>query len=309
MKSASSIHDIDFVSKVSYLYKLFLMRVKGGQSYNLIPWEDIREYESILVKYCPTKQRLVEHQVLEIGYGARPWRLLSMASLGVDIKGIDLDRPVYGLNLKRLGEALKYNGFERFIKSLVRCFLFDTRDLNYLKKELSYLNKKLTIDQSRMLIGNAAERRHFQDDSFTFVFSEDVFEHIPSADLPKVLSNIKNWLKNGGIFVVRPNVWTGISGGHDPDYYPNDIILEKAPHSKAWLHLLDPNFKVNTYLNRLRLQDYIELFSKEFEILEIKHKHDRLGEKYLTPDLFKRLSSTYSREELLTNQISFVLRA
>ena len=310
MRSASSESGINILTKAIYFYKLFKIRVNDDKRETIIPWRDIYEYESILAKYLPNEgQKLVDHRVLEIGYGARPWRLLSMVSMGINIQGIDLDRPTYGYNPKRLIGALKRNGFERFIKSFVRGLFFDRSDIRALKNELRAVNKNLTLDEKCMMVGNAKESHHFNPNSFTFAFSEDVFEHIPGEDIPHVLDNIKTWLQPGGIAVIRPNVWTGITGGHDPDYYPDEILAGRAPHTKAWMHLLQPDFKVNTYLNRLRLQDYVRLFSERFEILEVIQKHKQLGKEYLSADLLSQLSPDYSEEELLTNQISFVLRA
>jgi SAM-dependent methyltransferase len=310
MRSASNEKNIGLVSRIRYALKLLQMRMQTGEKPQIIPWTDIHEYEYFLAKYSPNKKsKLVDNQVLEIGFGARPWRLISLASLGVDIKGIDLDRPTYGFSPKRLLQVLKENGVERFVKSLARGVLYDRADLRQLKAELKSQNKELVLAASRMVVGNAGETRHFAPDSFTFAFSEDVFEHIPPTVLPKVVENLKRWLKPGSIAVIRPHVFTGISGGHDPDLYPHKVVNQDIPQDRAWSHLLDPDFKVNTYLNKLRLADYINLFSEHFEILEMKQKYDQLGKEYLTPELREKLIPTYTEEELLTNQIAFVLRA
>lgn len=310
MKSTSSEKNINFFSKVVYALKLLHMRTKDDGSQSLIPWADINEYEIFLSNYViDNKVSLEDHSILEIGYGARPWRLISMTSLGIDISGIDLDRPTYGVNPERLLQVLKKNGLERFLKSLVRGLLYDRADLKKLEKELKVLNKSLQLDESRMIVGSASDSKHFLPASFTFAFSEDVFEHIPPEILPQVIKNMKFWLKPGSIAIVRPHVYTGISGGHDPDLYPHKIMAQTFPPHKAWSHLLDSDFKVNTYLNKVRLPDYIQLFSKHFEILEIKQKYNQLGKQYLTPEIREKLIPFYTEEELLTNQVAFVLRA
>ncbi|TAE28698.1 MAG: methyltransferase domain-containing protein [Cytophagales bacterium] len=309
MKSASHSSGVSLLDKLVYFYKLYRIRIRTNKSDSIIPWDDIREYTTIIEKYCPKGfNKLDEHRTLEIGYGARPWRLLSLASLGVDIKGIDLDRPTYGFSPKRLWEALRENGFERFLKSFVRAAIFDRADLNTLKRQLQKIDRELVIEESRMVIGNARDGNHFEPNQFSFAFSEDVFEHISSDELPSVLDNIKVWMKPGGILVIRPNVWTGICGGHDPDYYPYDVLTKQAPRDRPWEHLLNPDFAVNTYLNKLRIKDYVNLFTERFEIMEVKQKHEELGKEYLTPMLLEKLLPNYTEEELLTNQTRFVLR-
>ena len=308
MKSASSNKGITIPSRIFYSFKLFQIRLKNKQK-RIIPWQDIEEYESYLAKYMPIgQQKLTNHSVLEIGFGARPWRLFSMMSLGVDIKGIDLDQPTYGFNPKRLWRVLKTNGFERFIKSLVRGIFFDLSDIRSLKRELKKIDKTLRVDESRIIIGDVGDERHFQENSFTFAFSEDVFEHIPAAALPKVLVNIRKWLKAGSILLLRPHVYTGISGGHDPEFYHHKVKNNEAPADKAWRHLLNPHFKVNTFLNQLRIDSYVNLFSEHFEVLEIINKDPDLGKNYLTQELKDMLIGTFTLEELLTNQVAFILR-
>ena len=310
MKSASTSSNISLADKLAYFFKLFLLRARGTRGAPIIPWSDIAEYEFFMAKYLPEDERkLADHKVLEIGYGARPWRLFALASMGVDIRGIDLDKPTYGYNPKRLLSVLSRNGFERFLKSLVRGVFFDQADIRQLSNECKAIGRELTLDESRLVVGNAADGHHFGPGSFTFAFSEDVFEHIPAETLPEVLSNLKKWLKKGSLLMVRPHIYTGISGGHDPDCYPHFVADGTAPESKAWAHLLDPDYKVNTFLNRLGLHDYIRLFSEHFEVLGTKQKYDSLGKDYLTDDLRRKLIPRYSEEELLTNQVLFVLRA
>lgn len=102
-----------------------------------------------------------------------------------------------------------------------------------------------------MTVGNADEADHFEPRAFSFAFSQDVFEHIPHGVLSSVLANLKSWLKRGAICVIRPHIYTGITGGrHDPAYYAYRVQSNSIREDKAWAHLWDPEFKVNTYLNR-----------------------------------------------------------
>ncbi|MDI9363504.1 MAG: hypothetical protein QM541_01035 [Flavobacterium sp.] len=56
------------------------------------------------------------------------------------------------------------------------------------------------------------------------------------------------------------------------------------------------------------MRDYIELFSKDFEILETIDKYNNLGENYLTDNLKKELFNEFTEKELMTNQVAFVLK-
>ena len=46
------------------------------------------------------------------------------------------------------------------------------------------------------------------------VCSEDVFEHIRLSSLERLVPRMAAWLAPHGIALIRPNVFTGITGGH-----------------------------------------------------------------------------------------------
>jgi hypothetical protein len=308
MKTASSNEKISFLEKISYAFKLFRKRLAGG--YHVVgAWNDIDEYQAILQQYDDTHEgELTKHRVLEIGYGARPWRLFTLLSVGVDIIGIDLEQPTYGFNILRLLKVLRKNGFERFMKSSVRGLLFDRQDLRLLEGELRQRGKPLIICDKRLLVGNASDQHHFAPNSFTFIYSEDVFEHIPTSLLPDIVENMYCWMIPQAIALIRPHIFTGISGGHDPDYYQDRVQLKKVDPNRAWAHLWDSHYVVNTYLNRMRLSDYVALFEKRFEILAIKQKFDRLGLDYID-HIRKKVPSTFTEDELLTDEVLFILKS
>lgn len=309
MKSASSQQGVSPAQKVIYLAKLFKMRLSGGGS-EIGPWKNLEEYRELLAKYREGDCRTLEgNRILEVGYGARPWRLLTLLSMGIDATGIDLDSPTLGASPARLLEVLKQNGVERFAKSLVRGLLFDTRDLRQLDHELRPRGAKLEYDSKRLLVGNAANPDSFEENAFDFVFSEDVFEHIPEDQLRQVSKNISRWLRPGGIALIRPHVYTGIAGGHDPDFYPHNVVKGVSPKDRAWAHLWDTQFAVDTYLNKLRFKDYFSIFEVDFEILEVDTISRMCGEEYLTDELMAKLGTEYSKDELLMNQARFILRA
>ena len=68
--------------------------------------ENISEYQQLCEKYHD--QTLQESKVLEIGFGQRPIRFYTMASLGVDVKGVDIEQPTLGI--RDLNRVLMRNG-------------------------------------------------------------------------------------------------------------------------------------------------------------------------------------------------------
>jgi hypothetical protein len=77
----------------------------------------VKEYDAILRGYG--KPSLRESKV-EIGFGARPYRLVWLYNSGIDVWGVDLDKPLLGLTPKSLLKVVRRNGPERAMKSIVR---------------------------------------------------------------------------------------------------------------------------------------------------------------------------------------------
>jgi len=51
-------------------------------------------------------------------------------------------------------------------------------------------------------------------DSLDLLISEGVFDHLQRDTLEEVVAAIARWLRPTGIALIRPNVFTGITGGH-----------------------------------------------------------------------------------------------
>lgn len=72
-------------------------------------------------------------------------------------------------------------------------------------------------------------------------------------------------------------------------------------------HLRKRRHPANTYLNELTRAEYRRLFQKHFDIIEERVTRPNLGRQYLTDEVRKELSS-YSEDELFSNQVLFVLK-
>jgi hypothetical protein len=91
------------------------------------------------------------------------------------------------------------------------------------------------------------------------------------------------------------------------EWYPHTLDQAIDRRSEPWEHLRRKRFIANTYLNRLRLRQYHTLLQADFCILEQVASNPGLGNRFLTPDVRAELRE-YSEEELLSNEVLFVLR-
>ena len=73
------------------------------------------------------------------------------------------------------------------------------------------------LDASRLMVSDVGEVEH-EAGSLDLIFSEDVFEHIP-GDAGAVTERIAGGAP-GGMALIRPNVFTGITGGHVVEWNP-----------------------------------------------------------------------------------------
>lgn len=306
MRSSSSVTSVTFIDKLQEGVSLFKMRMAIGSSL-----EGINRTLANLDDYRCTYERLTgrqfnEARVLEIGFGGQPIRLISLMSMNVDVRGIDLDMPMLTFSPSRLLQIAKTNGPERAFKTAVRSLLFDRRDRNKLKKALRQRGFKLRIEPRRFLIGDASTYDYGQG-LIDFVYSNDVFEHIPRSGLEKLMERLSSLMSPNGLALITPSVFTGITGGHLTEWYGNMAPLDIPRKSEPWEHLRKRRFTANTYLNEMSRADYRELFSRRFEILDEKVMDPTLGQRWLTPEVRAELSE-WSDDELFSNRVEFALR-
>jgi hypothetical protein len=250
-------------------------------------------------------------KVIEIGFGAKPLRLALMLRAGMDVEGIDLDYPVLASPWTSTLRIARRNGLERAAKSFVRYWLLDRRYWREVASHAGAPDVRYVIPpRHRLLVMDAARPEAWErwpDDSISLVTSEDVFEHIPREDIPSVLSSMHRKMRDGALALIRPNVFTGITGGHLVDWYNDAVGSDKPKRNLPWAHLRGDGVAGNTYLNRLSRAEYRDLFSRKFEIVEEIVKHPNLGRNHMTPELREQLGD-WSDEELFSNQVLWVLR-
>jgi cyclopropane fatty-acyl-phospholipid synthase-like methyltransferase len=205
--------------------------------------------------------------------------------------------------------TFRTNGLERALKSAARYVLFDLSEKNQLARFLTRASgRPFEVPLDRLVVADASDPAFWEayPGPYDFVYSEDVFEHIPEGDLRDVVAQLAAHLNKDGVAVIRPMIWTGIKGGHHIEYY--FYRGGPAPASvPPWDHLRGRQFPANTYLNKLTRRDYVRLFNEHLEIVEEVELEPDLGRELLTPELRTELSD-YDDYELFSNKVSFVLR-
>jgi SAM-dependent methyltransferase len=286
------------------LLRYYVGRRSEATSFDSI-FADIDEYDELLRHYADRTLR--ESRLFEIGFGARPYRMLALAAMGVDVSGVDADAPVVNGTPSEFRAVYRANGAERAARSLVRHTIFDRGQRRRFDEALAQRGLSARRIDDRLRVADAASLT-LDPAQFDLILAEDVFEHIPREGLERLVATMGDWLRPGGIAAIRPNVFTGIIGGHLLEWNLESFDLD-APdrRSEPWDHLRERRFTPDTYINELTRADYRSLFSSHFEILEERVKVPDLGREHLTPEVRRELSD-YPDEELFSNQVLFVLR-
>jgi len=251
---------------------------------------------------------LAESRVMEIGFGARPLRLIALLARGVDAWGIDIDPPALSGSLTELAQIRRTAGAERALKSALRFHLLDRFERANLRRRLGLAT--LTPASERFIVGDATGNAAWTPAGaapFDLIISEDVFEHIPPERLPALCTQMAAHMAPRALALIRPNIFTGIAGGHLAEWFAEEVNLPRRRRAAPWEHLRARRFKPNTYLNEWNRQNYRDLFTRDFEIVEESQAEKALGRRYLTPEIRAELTA-YSDEDLFSNAVLFVLK-
>ena len=150
-------------------------------------------------------------RVFEIGFGARPYRLLAMHALGADVYGVDAEAPLLTGSIAEYRKVLRTNGWERLVKTMVRHLLFDRRERAAFQHALHRHGLTPQVPEPRrFLIGDAAECE--PPGRFDVIYSFAVFEHIERPSLGRLVPRMADWLSPKGLALIIPDVFTGLHG-------------------------------------------------------------------------------------------------
>lgn len=166
---------------------------------------------------------------------------------------IDLDVIIRGFDLRGYLAMLRRNGSARTLKTLGRkCLGLDRQSEQALCCQFGVTR----LPKVTSLQMDAAEMT-FPDNSFDFVYSFSVFEHLPNPHT--VLAEISRVLRPGGVCYTSLHSFTSDSGCHDIRIWSNN---DRPPY---WSHLRPQHkdkVQPNAYLNGMRLAEWEETFRR-----------------------------------------------
>jgi SAM-dependent methyltransferase len=147
--------------------------------------------------------------------------------------------------------------------------------------------------QAHALICGDVGALPFNAASFDLITSVAAFEHF--LDVGGVVSEIHRVLRPGGLAWIGIHLFTCPSGGHNLSF--TEIPLRTVPKGvDPWDHLRKRHLPFHVPLNEWRRDQYFDLFSRHFEILN-HYCAMREGEEFLTPVIEAELAN-YRRDEL-----------
>ena len=95
-KSNSVDHNSGFISRVKYLFKLFLMNMRRSPASASYYFSDVAKVASQYREL--TNRDAKDAVILEIGFGARPLRAMAFQTTFKKVYAVDLDYPVFGIS-------------------------------------------------------------------------------------------------------------------------------------------------------------------------------------------------------------------
>jgi len=237
-------------------------------------------------------------RVLDLGCGGRGGIVLPLHTLGVSATGIDYDLVSPRLSPSSWWALARRNGTERAIKTIGRQVLFDR---SYYKHMRRLLGRELRWDGLDVRTMDARELQ-FDDNSFSFIFSTAVFEHI--SDVEAATAEMRRVLCNGGKAYIRVHLFPSPSGGHALDWADADENSPPNTPVPPWDHLRERQFPPHVYLNQMRSDEFLTIFRQHFNILHETYRTE--GQALLTPEIRAELAD-WSEEDLTRRNLEVLL--
>ncbi|HVR19546.1 MAG TPA: class I SAM-dependent methyltransferase, partial [Polyangiaceae bacterium] len=163
---------------------------------------------------------------------------------------------VQGFEPREYLRMLRHNTPMRVAKTLARqCLGISSRQSATLARDLGVARlPKLS------LLRQSATAMTFPDETFDFVYSHSVFEHIDDPEA--ALREVNRVLRPGGVAYISVHLYTSYNGSHDPQ-----VLADGCPVEPLWRHLrpsLRDTIHPNAYLNKLSLSAWRSLFETIF---------------------------------------------
>jgi SAM-dependent methyltransferase len=253
--------------------------------------------------------KLEGKRVLDLGCGQRYALALQCAASGALVTALDIDYIKPDFLPLAFYRTVRHNGFKRAVKSALRQLIFDK---GYYKALEATAGEPLRSFQSRInfVVGDAQSANcPLASNSFDLIAPNAVIEHV--ADVPRFAEEIRRLLVRGGYFYAIIHNFYSLSGGHNLEWaYPDEYPSTRVP---PWDHLRQDRFPAFIYLNRLRPEEYLEIFGQQLKVVlfegrDINHDPGGLeGQRFLTPEIALELAA-YPRELLLTRSWCIICR-
>jgi SAM-dependent methyltransferase len=238
-------------------------------------------------------------RVLEVGCGAQYPYVALFHSEGTAAVGIDV-LPLVRREISpaRYGAILRRGGAAAALRRAAGDALFH---LSFYRPLARHAGVRLR-HAGAPIVRMDATRCGFADGTFDFVYSSACFEHLP--DVGATLAEIDRILKPGAVAEIEVHLFASMTGGHEPGLYDHRPPPSGYP---LWGHLRDPNWQAPMFLNRWREPQFRDAFAARFDVLD-RVVTSRHGEQYLTSEVEAQLAPRYSRDELTTESVLYVLR-
>jgi SAM-dependent methyltransferase len=246
------------------------------------------------------ERALNDGDVLVIGPGQHLSEVRYWAHQGSQVVGIDLNPPPSKPTPSHYYRMFRNEGAIRAVKTLGRRATgVDAAYVRGLERQLgSRARGTFTV------LAMDAGRLGLRDDSFDLVYSRSVFEHLREPG--RALGEIARVLKPGGVAHIALHLYTADSGAHDAR-----ILGGNRNGLPYWAHLRPrhhKSVKPNSYLNRLRLEEWRRIFASHWPEcrIELRPSTSPLLKEALPQLRLAGELHDYSDEELLT--VSVVAR-
>ena len=237
-------------------------------------------------------------RILEIGCGQRFADTLLFHSQGADITGIDLDYIVHRFSIGNMARVWRHNGFERFLKTLIRHVCFDASFYRTLAACSGIELRFGGLDIRHM----SACDMTFADNTFDYVYSNAVFEHIDDVD--NAWREVGRVLKPDGCARIGIHLFPSLSGGHHMGWMARDSRVSTIV--PPWDHLRENRYPAHLYMNKLTKDQHLAAAKKHCDIIDVEYV--RQGEDLLTDEILDEVEG-YAADDLTTHSMVVIARS
>ena len=283
-------HKMGLFARLQDLWNLYQMHFLASDSYV----EDrLRELRSDIDEmHARLNFHAIGKRILEIGPGpfltqARYFALLN------EVSAIDTDVILDDLKILQLRQLIRQNGMLRALKTIVRKSLgIDRRRRNILRRQLAVD----LLPHVQIVHGNVCDMT-FAPSSFDLVYSRGVLHFVNAPE--RALHEIARVLRPGGVAFMRLHLYTSHNGSMDSRL---TIGHERRLY---WGHLRGLQMRPHASLNKLRLDDWHELFTTAWPGCLIKTIET--NDRHVVEEADRLIAhgelAEYTREELVTSTV------